>query len=129
MAELIRVALDTMGGDNSPGEHVLGAVNAVKEKEDLFVYLTGPQEELEKELSKYDYPKDRIEIVNTTEEITCHDSPVNAIRQKKDSSMVVGLKMVREGKADGCVSSGNSGALLVGGQVLVGKMKGMEHAP
>jgi len=129
MAELIKVVLDTMGGDNSPGEHVLGAVNAVKEKEDLFVYITGPEDKLKEELAKYDYPTDRIEIVNTTEEITCHDQPVNAIRQKKDSSMVVGLKMVKEGKADGFVSSGNSGALLVGGQVLVGKMRGIERAP
>ncbi|MBQ4058056.1 MAG: phosphate acyltransferase PlsX [Lachnospiraceae bacterium] len=129
MAEMTRVVLDTMGGDNSPGEHVLGAVNAVKEKEDLFVYITGPEDKLKEELAKYNYPTDRIEIVNTTEEITCHDQPVNAIRQKKDSSMVVGLKMVKEGKADGFVSSGNSGALLVGGQVLVGKMKGIERAP
>ena len=129
MAELIKVVSDTMGGDNSPGEHVLGAVNAVKEKEDLFVYITGPEDKLKEELAKYDYPTDRIEIVNTTEEITCHDQPVNAIRQKKDSSMVVGLKMVKEGKADGFVSSGNSGALLVGGQVLVGKMRGIERAP
>jgi len=129
MAELIKVVLDTMGGDNSPGEHVLGAVNAVKEKEDLFVYITGPEDKLKEELAKYDYPTDKIEIVNTTEEITCHDQPVNAIRQKKDSSMVVGLKMVKEGKADGFVSSGNSGALLVGGQVLVGKMRGIERAP
>lgn len=129
MAEMTKVVLDTMGGDNSPGEHVLGAVNAVKEKEDLFVYITGPEDKLKEELAKYDYPTDRIEIVNTTEEITCHDQPVNAIRQKKDSSMVVGLKMVKEGKADGFVSSGNSGALLVGGQVLVGKMKGIERAP
>ncbi len=129
MAEMIKVVLDTMGGDNSPGEHVLGAVNAVKEKEDIFIYLTGPEDKLKEELAKYEYPTDRIEIVNTTEEITCHDQPVNAIRQKKDSSMVVGLKMVKEGKADGFVSSGNSGALLVGGQVLVGKMKGIERAP
>ncbi len=129
MAEMTKVVLDTMGGDNSPGEHVLGAINAVKEKEDLFVYITGPEEQLKEELAKYEYPTDRIEIVNTTEEITCHDQPVNAIRQKKDSSMVVGLKMVKEGKADGFVSSGNSGALLVGGQVLVGKMKGIERAP
>lgn len=129
MAEMIRVCLDAMGGDNSPGEMVLGAVNAVKEKDDIYIYIVGPKERIDEELSKYDYPRERIEVVHAPDEITTHDAPVNAIRQKKESSMVVGLHMVKEGKADGFVSAGNSGALLVGGQVLVGKMKGIERAP
>lgn len=129
MAEMTKVCLDAMGGDNSPGEQVLGAVNAVREKDNLFIYIIGPEERIREELSQYEYPKERIEIVHAPDEITTHDAPVNAIRQKKESSMVVGLKMVKEGKADGIVSSGNSGALLVGGQVLVGKMKGIERAP
>lgn len=129
MSELTKVVLDAMGGDHSPGEMVLGAVNAVKEKKDLFVYIVGPEEKIKSELAKYEYPSDRIEIVHAPEEITCHDAPVNAIRSKKESSMVVGLRMVKEGKADGFVSPGNSGAVLVGGQVLVGKMKGIERAP
>ena len=129
MSELTKVVLDAMGGDHSPGEMVLGAVNAVKEKKDLFVYIVGPEEKIKMELAKYEYPKEQIEIVHAQDEITCHDTPVNAIRSKKESSMVVGLHMVKEGKADGIVSAGNSGALLVGGQVLVGKMKGIERAP
>ena len=129
MAEITKACLDAMGGDNSPHEMVLGAVNAVKEKDNLFIYIVGPEDRLKDELSKYEYPKDRIEIVHAPDEITTHDTPVNAIRQKKDSSMVVGLKLVKEGKADGIVSAGNSGALLVGGQVLVGKLKGIERAP
>ena len=129
MAYMTKVCLDAMGGDNSPGEMVLGAVNALKEKNDLFIYLVGPEDRLKEELSKYEYPTDRLEIVHAPDEITTHDTPVNAIRQKKESSMVVGLKIVKEGKADGIVSAGNSGALLVGGQVLVGKLKGIERAP
>lgn len=129
MAEMTKVCLDAMGGDNSPHEMVLGAVNAVKEKDNLFVYIVGPEDKLKDELSKYEYPEERIEIVHAPDEITTHDTPVNAIRQKRESSMVVGLKMVKEGKADGIVSAGNSGALLVGGQVLVGKLKGIERAP
>lgn len=129
MAYMTKVCLDAMGGDNSPGEMVLGAVNALKEKNDLFIYLVGPEDRLKEELSKYEYPSDRLEIVHAPDEITTHDTPVNAIRQKKESSMVVGLKLVKEGKADGIVSAGNSGALLVGGQVLVGKLKGIERAP
>lgn len=129
MSEKTKVVLDAMGGDHSPGEMVLGAVNAVKEKDNLFVYIVGPSDRIQAELDKYEYPKDQIEIVHAADEITCHDAPVQAIRGKKDSSMVVGLRMVREGKADGFVSAGNSGAVLVGGQVLVGKMKGIERAP
>lgn len=129
MPDITKVALDAMGGDNSPGEMVLGAVNAVKEKKELFVYIVGPEDQIKEELAKYEYPAEQIEIVHAPDEITCHDSPVNAIRQKKESSMVVALRMVKEGKADGFVSSGNSGAILVGGQVIVGKMKGIERAP
>lgn len=129
MSEKTKVVLDAMGGDHSPGEMVLGAVNAVKEKDNLFVYIVGPSDRIQAELDKYEYPKDQIEIVHASDEITCHDAPVQAIRGKKNSSMVVGLRMVREGKADGFVSAGNSGAVLVGGQVLVGKMKGIERAP
>lgn len=129
MSEITKVVLDAMGGDNSPGEMVIGAVNAVKEKKDLFVYIVGPEEKLKDELGKYEYPASQIEVVHAPDEITCHDSPVNAIRSKKDSSMVTGLRMLKEGKADGFVSPGNSGAVLVGGQVLVGKMKGIERAP
>lgn len=129
MSDVTKIVLDTMGGDNSPYAMVEGAVNAVNEKDNLFVYLVGPQDKLENELKKYTYDTTRIEVVHAPDEITCHDAPVNAIRQKKESSMVIGLKMVKEGKADGFVSAGNSGAVLVGGQVLVGKMKGIERAP
>lgn len=129
MAERTNIVLDAMGGDNSPQEMVLGAVNAVKEKEDIFIYIVGPEDRINEELAKYEYPENQIAVVHAPDEITCHDTPVNAIRQKKESSMVVGLQMVKEGKADGIVSAGNSGALLVGGQVLIGKMKGIERAP
>lgn len=129
MSEVTKVILDAMGGDNSPGEMVLGAINAVKEKRDLFVYIVGKEDAIREELAKYEYPADQIEVVHASDEITCHDAPVMAIKKKKDASMVVGLRMLKEGKADGFVSPGNSGAVLVGGQVLVGKMKGIERAP
>jgi glycerol-3-phosphate acyltransferase PlsX len=129
MSEVTKVILDAMGGDNSPGEMVLGAVNAVKEKEDLFVYIVGKEDAIKEELAKYEYPEKQIEVVDAPDEITCHDAPVIAIKQKKESSMVVGLRMLKEGKADGFVSPGNSGAVLVGGQAIVGRMKGIERAP
>lgn len=130
MAETVRVVVDAMGGDNAPMEPVKGAVEAVKERGDIKVILTGKQDVIEKELQKYpDYPKDRIEIVHTSEVIETAEPPVNAIRGKKDSSIVVGLNMVKKQEADAFVSSGSTGAVLVGGQVLVGRAKGVQRPP
>lgn len=130
MSELVRVVVDAMGGDNAPAEPVKGAVEAVKERNDIKIILTGKEDLIKKELEKYpDYPKDRVEIVNTTEVIKTAEPPVFAIRKKKDSSIVVGLNMVKKQEADAFVSSGSTGAVLVGGQVLVGRSKGVERPP
>lgn len=129
MSQKIRIAMDAMGGDLAPAEHIKAAVNAVNERDDIQIILTGDEKRLKEELEKYQYPKEQISIVATTEEISCNESPVDAIRRKKDSSMVVALKMVRKGEADAFISGGSSGAVLVGGQVLVGKIKGVERAP
>ena len=129
MAELVRVAVDAMGGDYAPAEPVKGAVEALLENEKIFVYLTGREEEIRRELSKYTYPKDRLEVVPASEVIETGEPPVAAIQKKKDSSLVVGLTMVRKGQADAFVSSGSTGAVLVGGQAIVRKIKGVERAP
>ena len=130
MSELVRVVVDAMGGDNAPAEPVKGAVEAVKERNDIKIILTGKEDLIKKELEKYPaYPKDRVEIVNTTEVIETAEPPVFAIRKKKDSSIVVGLNMVKKQEADAFVSSGSTGAVLVGGQVLVGRSKGVERPP
>lgn len=129
MSDPVRVAVDAMGGDNAPQETVKGAVEAVNEKENLKVWLVGQEEAIKKELMSYTYPQDRIEIVHASEVIETGEPPVAAIRGKKDSSMVVGMKMVRKGEADAFVSAGSSGALLVGGTTIVGRIKGIERAP
>ncbi|HIW20775.1 MAG TPA: phosphate acyltransferase PlsX [Candidatus Dorea intestinavium] len=123
------VALDAMGGDNAPGEMILGAIEATSLKKELQVLLVGQEELLKKELSLHNYDSERIHIVNATEVIETAEPPVNAIRRKKDSSMVVGMKLVKEGKADAFVSAGSSGAILVGGQIIVGRIKGVDRAP
>lgn len=89
----------------------------------------GKEELVKSELDKYTYDRERIEIVNATEVIETAEPPVNAIRKKKDSSIVVGMKMVKAGDADAFVSAGSSGAILVGGQTLVGRIKGVERPP
>ena len=122
MSDITRVALDAMGGDNAPAEIVKGAVEAVQQRKDIQVLLTGRESVLKEELSKYTYPSEQIEIVNATEVIETAEPPVKAIRGKKDSSIVVAMKLVKDGKADAFVSAGITGAVLVGGQVLVGRI-------
>ncbi len=129
MAEITNIALDAMGGDNAPVEIVKGAIDAIQKEPDMKVFLVGKQDIVEEELNKYQYNKAQIEVVHASEVIETAEAPVNAIRKKKDSSIVVGMKLVKEGKADAFVSAGSSGAILVGGQVIVGRIKGVERPP
>ena len=126
---MIKIAVDAMGGDNAPSEIVKGAVEAVSERPDITVCLTGQEDIIKKELEKYTYKKEQIEIVPASEVIETGEPPVSAIRKKKDSSIVVGMNLVKRGEADGFVSAGSSGAILVGGQVIVGRIKGVERPP
>jgi len=129
MQEEVRVVLDAMGGDHAPEEMIKGAVEAVNEKNNIHVLLVGQEDVISEELEKYTYPKERMEIVHASEVIETAEPPVKAIRGKKDSSIVVAMKMVKKGEADAFVSAGSSGAVLVGGQVLVGRIKGVERPP
>ena len=129
MSEITKVALDAMGGDNAPGEIVKGAVDAIQKRKDIKVFLVGKEEMIQEELKKYSYEADQIEIVNATEVIETAEPPVMAIRRKKDSSIVVAMNMVKKGEADAFVSAGNSGAVLVGGQLIVGRIKGVDRPP
>lgn len=129
MSEITKVALDAMGGDYAPVEMVKGAVDAISKEQKIHVILVGKEDVIQKELEQYEYDKKRITIANATEVIETVESPVNAIRKKKDSSIVVGMKMVKAEEADAFVSAGSSGAILVGGQTLVGRIKGVERPP
>lgn len=129
MSEITRVALDAMGGDNAPQAMVQGAVDVARKRKDIQIFLVGQEEVVNAELKKYDYPKERIEVVHASEVIETAEPPVMAIRKKKDSSIVVALNMVKKGEADAFVSAGSSGAVLVGGQLIVGRIKGVERPP
>ncbi|MBQ9604745.1 MAG: phosphate acyltransferase PlsX [Firmicutes bacterium] len=120
------IAVDAMGGDNAPAEIVLGAVNASKDI-DYKIALVGKEDVVNEELSKYEYNKDKIIVVNASEVIENCDQPTVAIKKKKDSSMVVGMNMVKKGEAAAFVSAGNTGALLTGATVIVGRIKGVER--
>lgn len=127
--EITVVAVDAMGGDNAPTEIIKGAIDAVNSCEDIKVILVGIEDVVNQELSKYEYNKDKIEVVNATEVIQTEEPPVNAIRRKKDSSIVVAMNLVKNNQADAFVSAGSSGAVLVGGQLIVGRIKGIERPP
>ena len=129
MADVVRVAVDAMGGDNAPFVTVKGAVDAIGESDKLKIFLVGQRDKVESELSKYKYDSSRITVIDASEVIEMAEPPVMAIRKKKDSSIVKAMYMVNHGEADAYVSAGSTGATLVGGQVIVGRLKGVDRAP
>ena len=130
MENYVRIALDAMGGDNAPAAPVEAAVRALEKTDRAFIYLVGQEEVIKKELAKFDScDAARLQIVPASEVIEMAEHPVNAIRKKKDSSIVIAQKMIRNGEADAFVSSGSTGAVLAGGQLLVGRLPGVERAP
>ncbi len=129
MAEIVRVVVDAMGGDNAPAEIIKGAVDAVQSNPDIHVILTGQQEAMDAELAKYTYPADQLETIDCPEVIEMAEPPTSAIQNKKQSSLVVGMKMVHNEEADALVSAGSTGAVFVGAQTVVGRIKGVRRTP
>ena len=129
MGKKVRVVVDAMGGDNAPGEIVKGALEALKTQKDLILVFAGQRRALEAELKKYDYDSRRVETVFAEEVIEMAEPPVAAIRKKKDSSIVAGMNMVKRGEADAFISAGSTGAVLAGGQLIVGRLRGVERPP
>jgi len=126
----LRIAVDAMGGDNSPQAPVGGALKALRNTPDLEVVLTGPETLLRKELSRQAGDEDlllRVEVVNADEVISPAEPPVRAIRRKRNSSMRVALELVREGSAAGVVSTGSTGALMAGGLLMLGRVDGVSR--
>ncbi len=121
-----KIAIDIMGGDHAPDEIIKGCVLALAKLESTLV-LVGQEDVIKEKLSAYTYDASKVEIVHADEVIEMGDSPVAAIRQKKNSSMVVGLKLLREKHIDGFVSAGSTGALLTGATLIVGRIKGVER--
>ena len=128
----MKILLDAMGGDNAPDAAIKGAVRASKEIKSEIV-LIGNEEIINKKIKEF-YGKDsiseiseRLSIKHTTEEIVMEDIPTVAIKHKKDSSMVVGFRMLKEDEGDVFISAGNSGALLTGATLLVGRIKGIDR--
>ena len=122
----MKIVLDCMGNDNGPEVMVEGAKQAMSVNDDLNIIFIGNKEKIDKLLK--DSYKDRITVINATEEITNNESPVKAIRTKKDASLVKGMNLLKEGKGDAIISAGSTGALLAGAVFIVGRLKGIQRA-
>lgn len=122
----MKIAIDAMGGDEGLKVTVKGSLLAVEEL-GVTMVLVGKEDLIKEELSKYEYDSEKIEIVNASEVITNEDEPARAIRRKKDSSMTVGLNILKEKKVDAFISAGSTGALLSGGLLIVKRIKGIER--
>ncbi|MBP6143096.1 MAG: phosphate acyltransferase PlsX [Proteocatella sp.] len=123
----MRIAVDAMGGDNAPYEIVVGALDAVKGNSDITVVLVGKEDEINKIIDEKTKDRSGIEVVNATEVIEFDDVPTKAVRSKKDSSLVVAMKLVKDKQADAFLSAGSTGAILVGGLFIVGRIKGIDR--
>jgi len=123
----VKIVIDGMGGDNAPVAAIQGMVQALEEYKDIEMYITGPEKEINDELSKYNYPKEKVKVINTTEVISTNEHPVMAVRKKKDSSLVKALNLVKEGTCDAIISGGSTGAFLAGCTFIVGRIKGVER--
>lgn len=121
-----KIAIDVMGGDYAPDEIIKGCVLATKDIDSTLV-LIGKEEIIKEKLSAYTYDVHKIEIVHADEVIEMGEPPVMAIRKKKNASMVVGLKLVKEQQVDGMISAGSTGALLTGATLIVGRIKGVDR--
>ncbi len=126
---MVNVAVDAMGGDNAPMETVKGAVEALNGDKRVKVFLVGREPVVREELKKYAYDQERLGVIHAEEVIETGEPPVMAIRKKKDSSIVKCMNLVKSGECDALVSAGSTGAVLVGGQVIVGRIKGVERPP
>jgi len=124
MREII-IAVDAMGADAGPQVAVEGAVSALCDPKITKILLIGREAELKPLLAKFPHDSSRLEIVNTADVITPDETPTVAIKAKKDSSIVVGLNMVKDGRAAAFVSAGSTGALLTGATLIIGRIKGI----
>lgn len=123
----MKIAIDGMGGDNAPKAVVEGVIKALEEYKGIEYYITGPKELIEEELTKYDYDKSLVKIIDAREVISPNEHPVMALKKKKDSSICKALKLVKDKECDAVISGGSTGAFLAGCTLIVGRIKGVER--
>jgi glycerol-3-phosphate acyltransferase PlsX len=123
----MKIALDAMGGDHAPAVTVEGAVEAVRKSKELSVILVGNEKAISRELKGKKYPHSFIKIKHASQVVEMGESPVTAIRRKKDSSIRIAVDLVKSGHADAIVSAGNSGVVMATSLFLLGKIPGIQR--
>ena len=121
----MKLIIDAFGGDNAPKEIIKGTVEMLAQRDDFSVIFTGKEDIIKNELAQYTFDASRVEIVDAPEVIAMDEHPVDAIRKKKDSSLVVGQLLLKEKKGDAFISCGSTGACLACAQLRVGRIKGI----
>lgn len=124
---MVKILLDCCGLDKGYKEVVKAGINALETQTDIEIAFLGKCEEINEELSKYKYDEQRVKIINATEEITCNEVPTVAIRQKQNSSLVLGLNELKNNDYDALISGGSTGAVLTGGFLKIGRIKGISR--
>lgn len=124
---MVKVALDAFGGDHAPEAIIEGAALALAKHPQLHITFTGEEERIRLELSKYTYDCSRVNIIHTTQVIGCDEPPTQAIKRKRDSSLVRALELVAQKEADCFVSAGSTGAVLAGATLIVRRLKGVKR--
>ena len=124
----MRIVVDAMGGDNAPLEIVRGSLNAAKARPELEIVLVGREEEVNAAAAQCGGLVKNVSVLNAAEVIDMHDDPATAFKTKKDSSVTVGMNMVKSGEGDAFVSAGSTGALLSAGTLLIKRIRGIRRA-
>ena len=124
---MVKIVVDVMGGDHAPEEQIAGAVDALARDRELSLILVGDQARIQAELDHLYYDASRVEVVHASETIGMEEVPTKAVKTKKDASLVVAFRLLKEGKADGLVSSGSTGAVLTAGVLILGRLKGVSR--
>lgn len=124
---MIKIIVDAMGGDNAPYSTVAGSVQALNSDEELYLILTGRKAEIESELKKYSFDGSRLEIVDCPDVIGMNDVPTEAVKRKQSSMMAAYWMLKKEDDIDGFVTAGSTGAAIVGGQLILGRIKGVKR--
>ncbi|MGL5634848.1 MAG: phosphate acyltransferase PlsX [Sarcina sp.] len=123
----MKLAIDAMGSDNSPVAEIEGSIDALKEFSDVELFLVGHKAKIEAELAKYTYDSNKIKVIEATEVISPNEEPVRALKEKKDSSLVKALNLVKSKECDAVLSAGSTGAFLAGSTLIVGRIKGIKR--
>lgn len=124
----MRIAVDAMGGDHAPAEVVAGAVQWLNQHQGTII-LVGQKEKIQQELKNYDYDHSRLELVAASQVIGMDESPAQALRRKKDASIVIATQLVKKGQADAVLSCGSTGAQMAAAVFILGRLPGIERPP